>query len=442
MKLAVEVSSKVTHDGTTYLNLSEFLAARKVLGASRLKFIGSNQSLSAAINSAYTKTGMLLDELVADAIGASSVVGTQGHGVIFDNIAISSDGKVTMSENKLVSSIVSSSGMVQSVSKISVAGAQGLTLSAGKRSFFVNDSFNIDMVSKAPGELADKVDVSKALSTVEVSITKDFINNLLMHKNDQGALKKLINANRSAAAVALRKNFELKSSDIRVLLDVNGKTVVRAIGWTWDDIMKDPRASISVKDLGRGKVNFNIYFSEGLVKEALNKVSTVINQKEIDISQKLAQSLAQQFAAFSPDVQAYLSSFSIKLTHKYDQGSLLVGKGSISDNSKIKKLKTETQQTQRFISGAQWTMLVHKKLGDTMSRVGPPAKPNLKERTGRFRHSVNLTVNYRKKMLQYSYNPLYSVLEQYGYTPEKQIERAIRSVAQELYNTHFSIIRR
>jgi len=110
---------------------------------------------------------------------------------------------------------------------------------------------------------------------------------------------------------------------------------------------------------------------------------------------------------------------------------------------KAKNTRTVNKTTpQKFISSAQWTFLVQKRLGDSMLSFGDPEPPDIKERSGRFRRSVNVTANYRTKTIQYAYNPLYRSLEHYGYHPELQVERSIRQVAQDLYAREFSIVRR
>jgi hypothetical protein len=96
---------------------------------------------------------------------------------------------------------------------------------------------------------------------------------------------------------------------------------------------------------------------------------------------------------------------------------------------------------QSFISGVQWTVLTQKRLGETMLRLGEPDAPNLKERSGRFRSSVQVFANYRTQTLQYMYNPLYASLKRYGYRPDLQVETAIREVAQSLYAQKFNIVR-
>lgn len=96
---------------------------------------------------------------------------------------------------------------------------------------------------------------------------------------------------------------------------------------------------------------------------------------------------------------------------------------------------------QRFISGVQLTQLVQKRLGKTMRKFGDPQAPDLTERTGTFRSSVNIIANYRKGVIMYYYNPIYDSLNKYGYKPSEQVGRATREVVQALYARAFNIVK-
>jgi hypothetical protein len=74
-----------------------------------------------------------------------------------------------------------------------------------------------------------------------------------------------------------------------------------------------------------------------------------------------------------------------------------------------------------------------------MKTFGPPNAPNLKERSGRFRASIQVEADYRRNLLVYTYNPLYQSLQRYGYKPNTQVETAIREVAQSLFTRQFNI---
>lgn len=424
-------STETIFDGKTYSSLLVFLAARRVLGANRFKFKDTDQTLSAGINSAYTHTGNLLDKLVATQLNAKYVTSTSGRGVIFDNIIIENDKTFSISENKLVSSVVNASGAVEKVSQISVAGGSGINLTAGTKTLFTGKDFRVGSIDLS----TDSVDISEAGGLEEVSISKYFISELLSNKGNQQKLKNLIDGN-SKAAIALRKNFELKSSTMNVVLSINGKPAIKTIGWDWEAIKSNPKARIAVSPDGKGGVNFNIYFTPAAVRDALNKAETLFIDESKLLANNLANMLSEELAAFSPSVIAFLKSYNVDIKHTYDTNLYL---GSINDTSKIEK--ESTKKAQQFVTNAQWTSLVQRRLGATMVNFGDPAPPYLKNRDGNFKQSVSVAANYRTRTLQYTYNPLYKSLEKYGYVPEQQIEKSIRQVAQELYSKAFNIVR-
>lgn len=96
---------------------------------------------------------------------------------------------------------------------------------------------------------------------------------------------------------------------------------------------------------------------------------------------------------------------------------------------------------QTFISSVQLTQLVQKRLGETMEKAGLATPPDFKERTGRFRRSVQIIADYRRSVMRFYYNPLYRANEQYGYQPDQQVETATREVVQTLFSRKFNIIR-
>ena len=94
---------------------------------------------------------------------------------------------------------------------------------------------------------------------------------------------------------------------------------------------------------------------------------------------------------------------------------------------------------QLFLSSAQFSALVRQRLGSTMGRVGLPQPPWMKERSGRFRSSINVFPNYRSGEIKYSFMQLYSQNQDYGYQVYDQIENAIRDVAKTAFKRAFRI---
>jgi hypothetical protein len=416
-------------DGKKYTGLNQLLLSRRVLGANAYK-----ATAETAIRQAYQKTGKVLEQVIAKSIGASQVREQAGSGAIFDYIVATDEGLST-AETKAITVESNTEGVVTRAREISVASSD-ITLTSGSRRRLVTGlRDNIDLGTVT----ADReFSASEVASIEEVPITNRFIKSLIALKNDQGGLKNLLNG-KSKAAVALRKNFQLKSSDIRIIFRINNQVIVSSIGWTWADIYKNPKAVIKIKEIDESTVTFNIVFTEALVRDALNKSLTQVNFVNKELGNTLNQILADNFAQLDPTVSDLLSSFGIRFSFTYDSGSLLVSKGIFAGTAARRSARTVTKQ--QFVSGIQWTVLTQRRLGDTMLKLGNPEPPNLKQRSGRFIQSVRVLPNYRTSTLQFLYNPLYESLEKYGYKPDLQVKTAIREVAQQLYARRFNIVK-
>ncbi len=96
-----------------------------------------------------------------------------------------------------------------------------------------------------------------------------------------------------------------------------------------------------------------------------------------------------------------------------------------------------------FISAEYLRLLVVKRMVEKMP-VGPVGGPPLSHnkltyRTGRFANSVQLMVNYRKKLVSYYYNPIYYIHEQTSRNPKILIERSINEVLLSRFKQKFMI---
>ena len=76
-----------------------------------------------------------------------------------------------------------------------------------------------------------------------------------------------------------------------------------------------------------------------------------------------------------------------------------------------------------------------------MQKGGEASPPELAERSGRFRNSVQILADYKKSVIAFKYNPLYDSLKKYGYMPDKQVATATREVVQALFARAFNIVR-
>ena len=171
--------------------------------------------------------------------------------------------------------------------------------------------------------------------------------------------------------------------------------------------------------------------------------------------QKFAFDKIQKFAAQAdrrPDNEKIrqLASFTVALAREFEAGGQTPLTSVIrirTPNLKIKDgdlgvLPIDTKRKrQKFISGVQLTQLVQNRLGKTMRKFGEPQTPDLTERSGRFRSSVEIIANYRKSIIAYKYNPIYDNLDKYGYKPSEQVGKATREVVQGLFARAFNIVR-
>ena len=76
-----------------------------------------------------------------------------------------------------------------------------------------------------------------------------------------------------------------------------------------------------------------------------------------------------------------------------------------------------------------------------MQKGGEASPPELTERSGRFRNSVQVLANYKKNVIAFKYNPLYDSLKKYGYMPDQQVATATREVVQALFARAFNIVK-
>ena len=412
MKHSHKLVTETLFQGKKYDDLDALIKVRKAIGPARFYTMvdGKKTPLSSALFGIYTRLSNILDQTIADNLGGKLVKNTKGRGVVAD--VITDSGFV---EAKAISTTTDQEGKVTRSRGIAIAGGKGLKLQAGRKAL--------------------QTGVSRKET---VQFTDDFIGQLVAAKDNQIELKKIMSG-QSRAAIALRKNFMLKSGDIRVPIEVGRKKVLKAIRFTWNDVRKNKFAKIKITVDKNGDVFFNIYFTPSVVRDALNKASKAQEIELKKVSEQVAKALAEEFANFSPKVLAFLEKNTLVQTIEVDKGSALIGKGT------IKRKKSKSSASQQFISSAQLTSLLFKKLGEKMPR-GPRRGPThspvvLTERTGRFSRSARVVPNYRRNLMNYFYDPLYGVHRDTDRNPDELIEKSIREIVVQLFSRQFNIVR-
>ena len=412
MKHSHKLVTETLFQGKKYDDLDALIKIRKAIGPARFYTMvdGKKTPLSSALFGIYTRLSNILDQTIADNLGGTLVKNTKGRGVVAD--VITDSGFV---EAKAISTTTDQEGKVTRSRGIGIAGGKGLKLQAGRKAL--------------------QTGVSRKET---VQFTDDFIGQLVAAKDNQKKLKDIMNG-KSRAAIALRKNFMLKSGDIRVPIEVGNKKVLKAIRFTWNDVRKNKFAKIKITVDKKGDVFFNIFFTPSVVRDALNKANKAQEIELKKVSEQVAKALAEEFASFSPQVLAFLEKNTLVQTIEVDKGSALIGKGT------IKRKKSKSSASQQFISSAQLTTMLFKKLGEKMPRGplrGPPLSPVvLTERTGRFRRSARVVPNYRRNLMNYFYDPLYGVHRDTDRNPDELIEKSIREIVVQLFSRQFNIVR-
>ena len=196
---------------------------------------------------------------------------------------------------------------------------------------------------------------------------------------------------------------------------------------TWQ--YKDITRQVLKAHKGAFSTGARIYIQKRIQQYASDPKNRASKEKVKDLL-AFTESLAQEFkeGGFTP--------LTMKTTLKPPKNlGLKEGKGAL-----VGKTATESRP-QRFISGVQLSQLVQKRLGQTMRKFGEPQTPDLTERSGTFRNSVNIIANYRKGVIMYYYNPIYDSLNKFGYKPSEQVGRATREVVQSLYARAFNIVK-
>jgi len=415
-----------TREGNkVYSGLEDLMMKRSRLQGLAFSLPGGS-TLRSELNSITKKMSDIVDAEVAVAVGGTLIPGRAGRGVVPDNLMYTIEQGFSVSETKAIKTTQDAAGKVTKAQRIKTAGGSGVNLSGTKELFT-----GVDVKT---GELTS-TDVSAGMP--------DLVEQLLAAKDNQSQLKNILSS-RSKTATALRRNFVMKSGDIRIPInDGNGGRTVSKISFKWPQIKKNKAAKIVIKEQTNKKgvtsVLFNIEFSEAYVREAINKANKKARMTLENKTKSFTQALSDANIVFSQKAIDALNNTNSKITFIVDKGSARIAAGTIT--RKVAQSRKSQSPQQAFLSGVALSALVRARLQQTMATAGEAFPPMLKNRTGRYIESVQVFPNYRKNMITYALNPVYRSLEQYGYIPDGQAIIAIRQVVQSLYARQFNILR-
>ena len=414
-------NKRVTTNNTTSLSVA-LRASQQFYSAARVK-----SRYSGLFNSLAKKLNQELEQVIVKELGGGKI--REGTGGFFPDYFITLESGITeLREQKLVAT-VEQDGQIIRRSGIKVGGGTGLLIKGGKMNLVTG------FTATEQGVTAEKAELP----------TTRLLNDLIKNKNNQQGIVNVLSG-KSQAATAIRTTLTAKANSIDIPVNFQGKLQNRTIRFTWQDMKKaaiSKKGKFVIKKNADGSINLNFEFFGSTITKALNNMDKVI-VKELNgkLGRAIAQAIAEQATApgpgFTRELKKFLRDLGFDYALRYIPGSAKIISGTVVAK---KAEQTQRPRRQQFISGVQWTALTQQRLGQTMQRLGPPDPPDLKERSGRFRGSIQVNVDYRKRLLQYTYNPLYQSLEQYGYRPDIQVQTAIREVAQSLYSQQFRITR-
>jgi len=174
---------------------------------------------------------------------------------------------------------------------------------------------------------------------------------------------------------------------------------------------------------------------------------------ELYLIKRLKQYAASQKTKPSEKVMSDFMGYVIALANEFKEGGQtpIVVRTSLKDPNftikpgSLRVTGQKQEKAQKFISGAQISALVRRRLGDKMPngpRRGPPLSANiLTERSGRFRSSIEVIPDYRRSVMAFFYDPLYKVFVGTQRDPDEFVGETVREVVQGLYSRAFKILR-
>lgn len=278
--------------------------------------------------------------------------------------------------------------------------------------------------------------ISTSSSDDDTFYNKELISDINRLKNNPSALFSVLLANETTKR--LISNYNSINLDIKY----SGKTTTKSIRFTDSDIIagiKEGRITISVESKAP-ITTISIRLKVDTLVKAINSANSLI-VKELSgslgrtIAKIIAEETALPSSAAMSDVRTFLESIGLGYVLRYVQGA------EVNRTQLIEKtISNKEVGYQSFLSTIQWTALVQARLGKSMERLGEPDPPDIKERTGRFRSSVLVSPDYKRDKIRFTYMPLYTSLERYGYNPDLQVKAAITEVAQQQFGRAFKII--
>jgi len=434
MATKTNYSSSVTANGTKLVhkkNRGDALASAIKLNQKiyTITFGLEKGETKSKLSSIAKKLNSNIEIALIKSLGGGKI--QEGKGGFFPDFYVEAEPD-TVEEIKAVA-VTEQEGRFKRTGKVNIAGGEGITIKRGRQEL---------VTGFGKGGLDTKAEVA----------TTRFVNSLIKNKDNSKAIFKLLDG-RGKAAQAVRASLSAKVNFINIPIVFQGALQNRKISFPWSEIRKAVSSGgfkFKITEVTEG-VKLQAYFTGGTITKALNAMDKVIIKelKTGELGKSILKVIAALMALPSAKGVTELKQFTDDLgLSKYameyiETNSALISRGTIA--SPKNKKSTARQKAQQFISTAQLSALVKKRMGQIMPkgpRRGPPLSPNvLTERSGDFRSSVQVIPNYRKNMMSYFYDPKYGVHRDTDRNPDLLVQKSIREVVIALFSRQFAIVR-
>jgi hypothetical protein len=411
----------------------------------RAKGVASND-IETAINSAASTIASKVEQYTAKSLGMSIVPTLSGFGASPDLVSSNPKGISLVAEIKAIVPEFSSSAL----EKLKT----GTSLKGSTRKGIIGFSGGIKITTTGVGIKAGAPTSLTVGFRGKNQLTKTFNNDTAdkfyaTYSNNLALLKSHLDNPSSADPLlkpfvkALRLNLFLKAKSVFIPVAINNSTVlIGNLTFKSKELFSSANSFVDLK-FSNDKILVNLKIPDSVLNKAFreasdnifddilssNLLNSVESFMESNIKQK-STTLAKDYAQATLDVFKILKRYKISVGANYAKGSVIASSINIS----YPKAKKEPSQ----LSIIDITTLVRGRTRLKMRRgQGNPTPPNIYERSGTFRSSIEAVANMNSRIIDYFYLPYYSSLEKYGYQVDDLVERSIRDIAKERLGQDF-----
>lgn len=341
-------------------------------------------------------------------------------------------------------------------------------------------------------EIKQRTALQKKAETLTQRALRDY------DPSDTTNLERAIKNARGAKSAAITEWFYTQASpkfreDVLTIIDQKLANFINIVYVDDKGPLKKPQAYIvpgaakklNLRNPAQGRKFLVPEFRGGSIQFRINKAAEQFLEKEyIDVTNKLFKRISQNFGnklikyyLTDPNKRITRAMSQLPLIKRFGEGNVVRtlaeliyfaasidpslggtplslraetgarGAGAITSGTKGKATGKKKDTRQALISEIQLSELVRQAMKQRMPQGVPGGPPDptpgiLTYRTGRFVESTTiLNINIRKKVINYTYDPIYRVHEN-TYRPNELVASTIREVAQQYLGQRYALFRK